>query len=93
MEEIKFPEALQYLQVKEDSNFKIKCPWCSKPFLLTSIQKHLGQSKVCKPKINKEILNLVKELSDSAKKKLSNAAKADYDAKRYQEKKPELLQQ
>ena len=77
-----FPKALQHLQVKEDSNFKVKCPNCLKPFLLTSIQRHLGQSKLCKPKISNETLNLLKELSDSAKK----VAKANYERKQYQRK-------
>ena len=57
--------------------------------MLTSIQKHLGHSRVCKQNISKETLTLLKELSDSAKKE----TKSKNEKKRYQEKKPQILQQ
>ena len=43
------PPKIEFLKTEDESECKVKCPFCDKYFVPTSILKHLSQSKKCKP--------------------------------------------
>ena len=83
---------LEFRKLSTEEELKVKCPYCSKYFIPTSILAHLNRSKTCQPKISVKVKDQLKIVSHAYSSR-RHMSKVEYDAKRYQENHSEILGQ
>ena len=90
MEGLNLPK-IEFLKTEDESEVKeVKCPFCDKYFVPTSILKHLSRSKKCKPFSSPDLQAYLKDISIaySAKKHISLS---DYNKQYHQRNKSRIL--